>query len=68
MSTRERLYVRVRKTYEYGHYDYSQSLFHLLEDGMDDNIILLVWDKWVTDHPEIMTQMTSGQSVYATRG
>lgn len=68
MSTRERLYVRVRKTYEMGHFDYAQALFHLLEDGLPTNVISLWWNKTVDENPQIVTQMTTGQSVYAISG
>ena len=68
MSTRERLYVRVRKTYEMGHFDYAQSLFHLLEDGLPTSVISLWWNKTVEEYPQVVTQMASGQSVFAISG
>jgi len=68
MTSRERFYVRVRKTYEMGHYEYAQALFHLLEDGLPTSVISLWWDKTVSEHPEVVTQQTSGQSVYAISG
>ena len=68
MSTRERLYVRVRKTYEMGHYEFAQALYHLLEDGLPTHVISLWWNKTVDENPQIVTQMTFGQSVYATCG
>ena len=68
MSRRDRLYTRVARTYAYGHYEYAQALYHLLEEGMSTYLIELWWNKQVHDAPHILTQSSTGNSVYATRG
>lgn len=68
MTRRDRLYTRMARTYAYGHYEYAQALYHLLEDGMDTHLIELWWDKTVHDNPHIVTQSSTGNSVHAARG
>ena len=68
-TARDHFYRLVRRVYEFGHYDYSQALYHLLEDGVPTHNITLWWDKVVRENPWVMTQSGgSGKSLHAARG
>lgn len=68
MSRRMRLYVMVRRTYDRGHYDFAQALYHLLEDGIDTDTCGRYWEHIKAENPSITCQQSSGCSVYAMRG
>lgn len=68
MSRRDRLYTRVARTYAYGHYEFAQALYHLLEEGHPTQWIELWWKKALHDAPHIVTQSSAGNSVHAARG
>ena len=58
----------MRRTYDYGHYEEAQALFHMLEDGMPTDIIQQWWKKVVSDNPHITLQNSTGNSIRAMRG
>ena len=68
MSHRDRLYVRVRRTYELGHYEEAQALYHLLEDGVETPIIDMWWERLVAQNPMVVCQSSNGGSIRAMRG